>query len=136
MIVVVRVGWTFTKERSTVDCHLESLLNSKLNFSAVNSAVFVVNVNKSSDTFVWHEDILLELGSHLGCTLVKAAACCDLTGLFLFLSLFEGNGWLPNNQKLFVLHSVVIVMSDKFCLNSVLDLSLWLLLLLLFGEVE
>ncbi len=90
-----------------INVQIQSLLRSEVDVGAGDLAVVVVDVDVALYGLVWQEDILLKLRVHGGCTLVHAAACLDLTDFLLFLTDFELDGWLPDDQHLLVLHLIM-----------------------------
>lgn len=115
---------------------LELLFDEKLHLRNLGLALGVVNMDSCLSSFLRSENVLVESAPHRRLALVDAAPGLDIRSFFLLIACLELNCWLSDHKDLLVLHLVVSFVVEKLSLDIVLDLSFWLVSVLLVGKVE
>jgi len=100
----------------------QHLLDIEAHTVGIKLAVLVVYLNSTLAEFVGQEDIFVKHAGHGRGTLVDTAPSLEIAGLSLLFTNHKIYGFLANDEHLFKLHCIVLVVSVQGRLHEVLHL--------------
>lgn len=136
LLKVVRSCEIVVATKESLTFKSEVLLDKEFDFLDGDFALRVINTNLGSSDLIRAEDVLVELASQLGLTLLAAATDGDSMGLLVYVTLLVFDSLLSDHEGILVLHLIVVRYTVDLDGSIVLDLTLRLLSNMSIFEVE